>query len=819
EATAILKLEWGLGAAGPRQIRGSIGASQGEVVALWGSHFAKLDRTLSKTEWEFNTRSFSPRGELFGNQEKAPPGATILPNGVFAAVKSPDSATLTVKTNTGDFSFRLAELRSAGRLEFLDGDVAVSITPAVHHLTRGEASSHDFPSLAVSGDDLVLSWVTFQNDANAVQVARRRAGKWTVERVTPWGDYYASAAAAGRDGRITVVFCEYKQDRWRLVSRSLEAGTGNWSAEQYVAPAGRRQMFPRMAADASGAVWVTWQEFASGNFDIYAASYAGAAWVSPIKLSESPRNDWHPAIAAAPDGAVYIAWDGYDAGNYDVFLRAIRNGKPEPLVRVTRSPRFEAHVSIAADAGSRLWLAWEESAENWGKDTGVLGNSGTSLHQSREIRLVRYTDGKFSEPARPLRTALPAWLATMDEYPQVAIGGDGLPYIFFRHYMHRLPAAEHQLAVRIGDRSQTLQPWYDYVRQMWDIFVVGFDGKDWLPVRQLPESTGRCYMQTAAARMGAKLVYAWPNDGRTHADPRVKSAQIQFAEFEMNAKPAVDGMRPYEEAASYILPAAPTETADLRRIRDYRWKGAPELRLYRGDLHRHTDISADGMSDGDILDAYRYAMDSASLDFLAVTDHSGHQRLNYYRYDWWRNKQIATLFNNPGSFVTFFAYERTVTYPGGHRNVISTRRNMEPFPISDEEFTGAESYGERLFPNLKVNGDIAIPHTTGTGGGTSWRENDPEAEPVVEIFQGLRGSYEEPGTPIKGVGQTGAAGHRDGLVWNAWSKGLKLGVIASSDHQSTHQSYACVYAPELTWRQFTEDSSSAGRLPPPTTSL
>lgn len=31
-------------------------------------------------------------------------------------------------------------------------------------------------------------------------------------------------------------------------------------------------------------------------------------------------------------------------------------------------------------------------------------------------------------------------------------------------------------------------------------------------------------------------------------------------------------------------------------------------------------------------------------------------------------------------------------------------------------------------------------------------------------------------------------------MWNAWAKGYKLGVQASSDHVSTHLSYACVIA-------------------------
>jgi hypothetical protein len=152
------------------------------------------------------------------------------------------------------------------------------------------------------------------------------------------------------------------------------------------------------------------------------------------------------------------------------------------------------------------------------------------------------------------------------------------------------------------------------------------------------------------------------------------------------------------------------------------------------------------------------------------------------------------MFHLPGRFVTFFGYERTVAYPGGHRNVISTRRDMQPFRISDEEFTGVEAPGDRLFPSVRTAGDIAIPHTTATGGGTDFRDDDPAAQPIAEIFQGLRGSYESPETPIKGAGTN----HPQGLLWTAWNRGMKLGVIASSDHYSTHQSYANVWAGEFT---------------------
>ena len=127
------------------------------------------------------------------------------------------------------------------------------------------------------------------------------------------------------------------------------------------------------------------------------------------------------------------------------------------------------------------------------------------------------------------------------------------------------------------------------------------------------------------------------------------------------------------------------------------------------------------------------------------------------------------MFNRPGRFATFFGYERTVTFPGGHRNVISTRRRAQPVPISDEEFYGVESWAERLYPALIANGDIAIAHPPRRAeeaptGATTTRA----PEPVVEVFQALRGSYEEQNGPAKAN-----ASQAEGFVWNAWKKRLE----------------------------------------------
>jgi hypothetical protein len=88
--------------------------------------------------------------------------------------------------------------------------------------------------------------------------------------------------------------------------------------------------------------------------------------------------------------------------------------------------------------------------------------------------------------------------------------------------------------------------------------------------------------------------------------------------------------------------------------------------------------------------------------------------------------------------------------------------------------------------------------------GTDWSDNDPEVEPLVEIFQGDRYSYEQPGAPLTNRPDEPEYHQRSpqtaGFVSNALAKGYKLGFIASSDHASTHLSYAMVWATDRSRR-------------------
>jgi hypothetical protein len=266
-----------------------------------------------------------------------------------------------------------------------------------------------------------------------------------------------------------------------------------------------------------------------------------------------------------------------------------------------------------------------------------------------------------------------------------------------------------------------------------------------------------------------------------------------------------DAVKPIQfDAAAAASPATPVAaaaasnapvTADTRRLRDYRTKiGATEYRIVRGEFHRHTEISMDGGNDGSLIDAWRYALDAASLDWIGCCDHdNGAGR----EYTWWLTQKLGDVFHSPGVFTPMFNYERSVAYPEGHRNVIFAQRGIRTLPRlpkTDENDVGNAPDTQLLYRYLKHFNGIVASHTSGTNMGTDWRDNDPLAEPVVEIYQGDRQNYEMPDAPRSNNASDSIGGWREkGFVSLALLKGYKLAFQASSDHISTHMSYCNLY--------------------------
>jgi hypothetical protein len=193
---------------------------------------------------------------------------------------------------------------------------------------------------------------------------------------------------------------------------------------------------------------------------------------------------------------------------------------------------------------------------------------------------------------------------------------------------------------------------------------------------------------------------------------------------------------------------------------------------------------------------WRYAIDAARLDWMGYGDHDNG---GGKEYTWWLSQKTTDLYSSP-SLVTMFTYERSVPYPRGHRNVMFAKRGIRTLPRMVDETGVVDADTTMLYDYLKEHGGICASHTTGTGMGTDWRDVNPVFEPIVEIFQGHRNSYEALGAPrVARTPNEAIGGWKPlGMVWNALGMQYKLGFQASSDHISTHISYAVAIAEEAT---------------------
>ncbi len=761
---------------------GSVRISSGRIEKIAGYHVTR-QATIDGNSWKISTVAWAPfSGGMHPNEKPQPRGTNVEPTGVTIYFRAPADAELTVTVPKGNFSFRPMDLPEHEGLFPLNATVEIYRTPIVEAVTSG-GTEDDYPSIAVDGPRIWVAWQGYRDQADRIFLRKMENNTWgdAMEVTTQAGDLYNTAVAAN-GGNVTVVWSERSGVNWQLKARDYTGG--RFGAVETITSGEGNNLFHRIAADPKGGIHVAYQSARKGRSDIFLRSRIGGKWTNEVNLSDPKRdlraNDWFPSIAVDRDGVAWVAWDSYASGSYNVMMRSVRAGRAGELLKVTDSSRFHAHSSVAIDGRGRVWVAWDEAPENWAKDVGFLLSGGSGIYESRTIKVATYANGRWMTPLRQPGDVVPYAYKRYFQTPRLAADSFGRIWLFAR------PRTSARLPTTLWAAGGK-----------WEIVATYYSADRWSDLILVPDSVGRNEgeLQVAADTQG-RVYLAAVTDHRLWGGPNFgespQNSDILFSRFEARTRAMPDlGVRPAEPPGG--LPTEPREKEQIARLRGYRIQsGGKNYGIYRGDWHRHTDISMDGAGDGSLWDSYRYAMDSAGMDWLAVTDHQSGTN----EYTWWRIQKSADMFNAQPFFTGAYGVERSLGYPNGHRNLMFATRNVPILPITPAE--QKSSTGPILYPFLRKYNGVAASHTSATNMGTDWRDNDPALEPLVEIFQGARTSAEHEGAPLAPTEkrtELHAGGYRPlGFVWKAWAKGYKLGVQSSSDHVSTHTSYSLFLA-------------------------
>ncbi|MGI8744340.1 MAG: hypothetical protein ACR2NN_17555 [Bryobacteraceae bacterium] len=834
----------GAGDKASTQWDGSAEVQGGSIQSLEPWRFEGPD-AISGSAWKASTHPIRLFSE--GRQVNGTPIRDIVANGVIVNLSNAsENSVLRITTAQGNFEVQLNEIPYGTSVSKLKGRVFADRVPPAFRLTE-TPDEEDFPAAATGKNGGIwIAYVVFRHHPDHDQLrspmrtpltdfsklkeptggdqimARRYAnGRWDepVAITDKGGDLYRCSVAVDGRGRPWIFWSANIKGNFDIFGRVIE--NGKPGAQVQLSRAAGSDVDAVASTDSNGAVWVAWQGWRNGRAAIFAAVQKGESFTPPVQVSKSSANEWNPTIAAGKQGRVTLAWDSYRAGNYDVYMRsasAPNNWDAETAVAATA--RYEAYPSIAYDDTGRLWVAFEEGGSGWGKDFGAYNTTGVAVYQGRVIRIRGFEpDGRAVELPSDVATVLPGVPTVRAETNGAPNGSESLdpnpaaatervpnrPVLNKQNPKNTTPRLLIDGSGRMWLVFRSAHPIrWNPIGTVWTEHVVSFDGKSWTAPIVLTHSDNLLDNRPALVSSKAgQLTVIRSSDGRGNFQLGQQRGRDPYNN-DLFASEIVLGAGGQIQTVSAARQASPSssvnriESAAIDRMREYRTTSTG-MRIVRGEFHRHSELSHDGGFDGALVDQWRYILDAAALDWVGCCDHdNGGGR----EYTWWLAQKLTDIYYAPGRFVPMFSYERSVPYPEGHRNVIFAQRGIRTLPrlpISAQDAPGHAPDTQMLYAYLRRFNGIVGSHTSGTNMGTDWRDNDPDLEPVVEIYQGDRQNYEMPDAPRSMAEKDAIGGYRPkGFVNLALAKGYRLGFQASSDHVSTHLSYCNIFVKDAT---------------------
>jgi hypothetical protein len=830
-----LLIELGLKDTEPTQWTNRAVVSGAKVVHREGYRFRAGDKLTNPDGWSVSSHyglRVPPRQPAVRAMEALATVGIVLHLSDLGA-----DATLTLEPGTkkdAKAEVAIKDLLSGQKKTLWDGAVTVRRITTAHPLSPG-AAEEDFPAAAYGPDGTFwTAYIAYHLKDKTRQIEQNplmaqpadfkafhapgfgdqlfltcfQKGAWRGPLALTGAneDLIRCALAVEGDGTAWVIYSANRKGKYNLYARPIRV-KGEPGPEQQLTDGPGPDLTPVACTDQAGNVRVSYQTWRPGGEAMLALlTCSKGQWSSGLTNTlEMPHytfggqgNNWIGAITAGPKGEVATAYDVYENGDYDIGLH-VQTDRSASNSWAARSPSFEARPSLCYDEKGRLWIAYEEGPAQWGKDYGALApDQGNPLYSSRSVRVVCLDNGQLFRPVAelPLSNNTPPHIPYEGQVgpnyergqrftsPHLGLDGKGRLWLTYRE--------------KFGTRYSTHPGSY------WLSFARRLDGDHWSEPIEIHHSDGLLdHRPVLLPHANGGLLIIYNGDGR-YTNPDHLANRVFQSWIDLPSPPVEPKLVPHELGVKQSK-GIQEEREAVKAIRAYRIEaGGKKYQLLRGEFHRHTEMSWDGGPDGSLEDMFRYAIDAASLDWIGNGDHdSGAGR----EYSWWLIQKYTDAFHVPRQLTPMFTYERSVAYPHGHRNCVFAKRGMLPLPRLAEPDPEKRVAGvhaddtKMLYRYLKELDGICAVHTSATNMGTDWRDNDPEVEPLVEIYQGDRMSYELEGAPRAGYeaksGKTPvnvAGWFPKGFINFAFEKGYRLGFESSSDHWSTHISYCIVLA-------------------------
>ncbi len=661
-------------------------------------------------------------------------------------------------------------------------------------LTSNKKSSRHNYSPAIGIDEsngIWVAWLSLNKEGDDIYLKRLQNSQWSEElKVTdkPGIIYRPCLVTHPQDG-LWVLWVEKTSDTWKLCGRNYDIN-GNLKGDWEYIDKGRSYNL-HSHCDCKGNIHLAWESHAGGKTVIRTAKLAKGNLSTPRTISNPLFNSYDPSLASDSKGNLWIAYTSFQQGNYDIFCRSYSTednflGKEQ---KVSWIHGYSYYPTVTVDSQDRIWFSFVSYVGEYRMKElfPLVKTELRKRHHSfwlnqRYIYCVCLDKGKWYIPIKkdapqPSRCTGVVPVPENAIYPHITFDSSGKLWVFYRYFCfnEKTPAWRSQISAvyHKGDRwsPPAIDPAEELLGEADPIHLMqDQEGKFWyagqVDYRKFPE-----YFE----KEKGEEIYL------DYLDPQ-----------DMEGNPPE--LYPLSKSYTPVMPSSNAEVKSYLTLRGKRYQ------LAFGNIHRHSEISGcDRPYNGSFDLHYRHARDVMGESFSALTDHgTSGDDLN-----WHKNLKAIALYHSPPLFVAIPSVEWTASERKGveklgeslgHYNIHYFGEDREAVPYTARDF-GYSDTPDKIWHLLGSKKALTIVHHPADWDHHhGWDYYHPQFEPVVEIFQDLRGSAEYGGCP----GSTGwRQTPREGcFVQDALAKGYKLGFIGGGDHFGV--AMAGVYAENLT---------------------
>ena len=228
-------------------------------------------------------------------------------------------------------------------------------------------------------------------------------------------------------GNMHVVWEDYRSGNGDIYYVKLDPEGNKLTNDAKISNDAAPSMHPSVAVDSTDHIYVVWEEYESGSWELFFAKlwyYDGNITFQEngLQVSDSdPANSTEPDIAVEAEGGLALVWtdarNDVGDGNLEVYYKRLdeRGFSLTADIRVTRDPGLSEHPRIDLDAANDVHLTWYDFRDS---DDGIVVNHGVFYKKLT-------VDGIMETVERRVTFASPA------SRPDIAVDTDGNIHIVF----------------------------------------------------------------------------------------------------------------------------------------------------------------------------------------------------------------------------------------------------------------------------------------------------------------------------------------------------------------------------------------------------